>query len=199
MASPRESPSELAEDAIRLFLVITRDVVGREVIECVLRPDAVRVIGHESAREAHVRGVITERACGREVEESRLRLARPGAQIRLQPVSGGAVTSEVVVALGEAERHQLAIVVRRGRHERGKRRPGLGPAARREEALGPAHLQLDAIGWDERRCLEPCNGPLRHDGLVAERELVVHAVIGLQRARRVSGSFQRGTQAKKHF
>ena len=91
-------------------VLVGDDVVRAEVVERLVGPGAVRELRDERARQRDRLLVIAQAAKRAQIEELRFGLARRAFEIRPHAVARGGVTFEEVVALGDAEIDDLAIV-----------------------------------------------------------------------------------------
>src|SRR5688572_30798164 len=139
------------------------------------------MLRNQLAREPFVRRLVTKRSSGREVEEPRLRFARGVVQIRDQRFARRAMPAEIVVALGETQSDQLAVLAAGGSRERGKRGPRLRPPSRGEQLLGSIELEPELVSRNERRSEQPLHACLSGRGLVCQRELVIGALVSPER------------------
>ena len=132
----------LAESRIRGLVVVADDVVARQVVERFFRPALVGELGDDPADRARVFGIVAELARRDGVEEQRFALPRRLVDVWPDAVARVALALQVVVAFGEPQVDQLAIVDRGGAPQRFVQRARLRIALRAEEALGAADFEL---------------------------------------------------------
>ena len=190
----REPLEIIGEHGPRGRIVVGDDVVRGQVVQRLFRPRARLEVGCQRAGRRHVAGVIAERARRGEVEEARLGFPLGARQVRLQRGDGLPVPAEIVVALGDAQGDQLALVAaaRRQRLERGL---GVGVTARGEELLGTSQLAR-VIGG--RRGAEGDHLRPRVGRDVAHRIAVVEVAVDLERPLAVAAGRQRPRQSEQH-
>ena len=178
----RELLVHLAERPLRAVVVALQDVVGREVVQRFLGPALLRELGDDAPDDAEVFVVAAEVARRDRVEEERFALARALVEIRPDPVAGVARALQEVVALGEAQLDDLAVVVPRRLAQAFERRARLRVTLGAEQPLGASQLQPEAVraGRDrgDRQALELAARERRQ---VAEREFVDQARVRLGR------------------
>ena len=110
------------------------------------------------------------------VEVERLALSRCFFDVRLHSVARVSRPLQEIVALGQAQIHQLAVVAVRRRAQRLERGPRLRVALRAEEPLGATELEPVAVrstrDRPKRQGVELGAGGERR---IAERKFVEHA------------------------
>ena len=195
-----ETRRQLPKRGVRLRVIVVTDVVAGQVVEHFLGPRAVGKRRDELVREPHVVVAIAQLANRRQIEESRFGHARAIFQIRRERVRSRAMTTQVVIALGEPEPHELAVVVFGERLQRIVDPARVRVATRREEALGAPELQLESIRGHaaaERRA-QSAQLALSDRCLIGQRELVHHAQQGVDGEIAVACRFGASRQAHAH-
>ncbi len=112
----------------------------RQVVERFFRPRIGGELSRQRISQAHVLRMLAQLARGGEMEEPGFGTPRGAVQPRKKRDAGCVVALEIVVALGQAQRHQLVVV--RGRHGQ-QRLEGIARLrvpARRKEALRALEL-----------------------------------------------------------
>ena len=124
----------------------------REVVQRFFRPALRRELVDQPADDAEVFVVVAELARRDGVEEERFALARGLLDVRLDAVARVARPLQEVVALGEPQLDELAVVALRGLAQALERRARLRVPLGAEQPLGAPELQLVAVraGRDRR-------------------------------------------------
>ena len=145
VAARREPRRELPEDVVGLLVFVVDDVEGGEVVERVLGPRAVGELVDERPRQRDVLVAAAERAAWSSGRSTAPRHGGTPDRGTARDRRGPAVPAQEVVALGDAELHEL---------RRRRRRPtaasaleglaGRSVAAIGEQALGARQLAREA-------------------------------------------------------
>ena len=185
VAAAREQAQQLAEDLVRVVVVVAGDEVRGQAVQRFLSPRAARKIAGQLPGLPLVPAAIAQRLGGEERDVARFRGAGFAVEKRPKRLASLAAVAEVVVRRRDAQRHQLALVRVDG-IERRIGRLGVGPALGAVEPLGARQAALERL----RGILgipQASDGHRRHRGLRAQRVVVVETAIRFERVDAVSG------------
>ena len=190
---------ELAERRLGLLVVALENVVRRQVVQRFFSPALVGELGDDAAHRSDVLGVIAELARRDRVEEERFAATRAFLGVGTHAVARAARALHEVVALGQAQVDQLAIVARGGPAQTVEDRTRQRVALRAEVALAAADLELVARAAGGDRCNRQMV-ELRGGGLcrIAERQLVDDARVGFSGFVEVADGFGGPAHAHQH-
>ena len=167
----------------------------REVVQRFFRPALGRELVDQLADDAEVFGLVAELAGRDGVEEQRFALSRRLLDVRLDAVARVARPLQEVVALGEPQLDNLAIVSLRRMTQALECRARLWVSLGAEQPLGATELQLVAVrARRDRRNRQTLELGARERRQIAEWELVHEAREGFGGFRGVARRFGRSPQ-----
>jgi hypothetical protein len=195
---PRKPSQQFAEDGISVIVAVDDDVVRRQVIERFRRPLGVGMVLDKLPRQRDV-GVGLARATNRcEIEVACLGLTAGSLDVRLKKLPRLAEAIEVIGAFSKPQRDQFFIVTAGDTKKRVEAGARLCPAPAIEKQLRPGQLALKLIGRDERNCFDTGDSILRIHRLCAERVLVVHTAVRLERVLDMATRFFGPSERDQH-